>query len=47
MHLNEEKMKWLGEAEEQLTGRISKITSEKLPKLPENNVPIKPPKDVN
>jgi hypothetical protein len=47
VHLNEEKVKWLSEAEEQLTGKISKIASAKLPKLPENNVPVKPPKDVN
>ncbi len=48
IHLNDEKVKWLGEIEEHFTGRLAKITKINLfPRLPENNIPAKAGKDVN
>jgi hypothetical protein len=40
-------MKFIAEAEEELTGKLSKNVILKLPKLPENSIPNLPPKNVN
>jgi hypothetical protein len=47
IHLNEEKLKFIADSEEEMTGRMSKIAAVKLPKLPESNLPSRPAKDVH
>lgn len=44
IHFTEDKLRFIAEAVESMTGRLNVVSSMKLAELPPNNIPTRPPK---